>query len=49
MSKERIIEKWRDLNTKEIKKKNQGEGMWHAGKREELKFPPFKNTIKSDP
>ena len=36
MSKGRIIEKWRDLNTKEIKKKNQGEGMWHVGKREEV-------------
>ena len=33
-----MIEKWRDLNIKKIKKnkkKNQGKGMWHVGKMEE--------------
>ena len=29
------IEKWRDLNIKRNKEKNQGNDMWHVGKREE--------------
>ena len=33
-----IIEKWRDLNTKRNKEKNQEKGMWHVGKREEVSF-----------
>ena len=34
-----MIEKWRDLNikrNKEKEEKNQGKGMWHVGKREEV-------------
>ena len=31
---------------KKKKKKNQGKGMWHVGKREEVSS--FENTIKGD-